>query len=255
MRKFTPTQMLDLVHQALRSPEYRERLNVIHKHYPNVKSEGRCRDALLEIFNNEQEKANTGLRAYAEAKRHDLVITQEGVAEEGWLRIEMKYHFTYDFAHRVHSALAMQGATSTSAAKGKGDLYAITSDCLHSKNAGGRCDAFILIVQDRYGAAHLHASSPGSSRRKRNAYPVVHERGVPLHFLNEQMKLEHLYPETYQSAWRAPLEQMLRTIHQKRHYALKQPIEHEVARALAIPLTSHIFVLDFSVPELALPSI
>lgn len=254
MRKFTPAEMLDLVHQALQSPEYGKRLDSIHKHYPNIKSEGRYRDALLEIFNDEQEKTSSGLRAFAEAKRHDLVITQEGLDEEGWLRIEMKYHFTYDFAHRVQNKLGAQGPISTSAAKGKGDLHAITSDCLQSKNAGSTCHAFILIVQDRFGASRLHASSPGSSQTNRKAYPVMQKSGVPLHFLNEQIKLEHLYPEDpkeYEKAWRRPLEEMLRTIGQKRAYFLKKTIKHTVAPSLDIPLTSHIYVLDFSIPEAA----
>lgn len=244
--------MLDLVHQVLQSPEYGRRLDAIHKHYPNVKSEGRYRDALLEIFNDEQEKTNSGLRAFAEAKRHDLVITQEGLDEEGWLRVEMKYHFTFDFAHRVQGKLDELGPMSTFAAEGRGDLYAITSDCLHSKNAGSKCDAFILIVQDRYGASRRFGSSPDSSQTKRKAYPVVKERGVTVQFLHEQFKLEDLYPEGYEQAWRTPLDVMFRAIGRERAYSLKEPIEHAVAPSLDIPLTSHIYVLDFSVPEVAL---
>jgi hypothetical protein len=237
MRKFTPAEMLDLVHQVLQSPEYGKRLDAIHKHYPNVKSEGRYRDALLEIFNDEQEKTNSGLRAFAEAKRHDLVITQEGLDEEGWLRIEMKYHFTFDFAHRVQSKLDELGPMPTFAVDGRGDLHAITRDCLHSKNAGSKCDAFILIVQDRFEASRRYGTK---------GYPVVKERGVTMQFLHEQLKLQDLYREGYEQAWRTPLEAMLRAIGQERAYSPKETIRHTVAPSLDIPLTSHIYVLDFS---------
>lgn len=252
MRKFTLAEMLGLVHQTLQSAEYGKRLDTIHKHYPNVKSEGRYRDALLEIFNDEQEKTNSGLRAFAEAKRHDLVITQEGLGEDAWLRIEMKYHFTYDFAHRVQNKLSEQGPIL--ATNGRGDLHAITSDCLQSKHAGSKCDAFILIVQDRFGASRVHASSPGASQTKCKAFPVVQKNGVSLHFLNEQIKLEQMYlndPNKYELAWRRPLEEMFCSIGRERACLRIEKIEHPVAPSLNIPLTSHIFVLDFSEPKAA----
>jgi hypothetical protein len=233
--------------EVARSENYRRRLATIHKHYPNLKCEGRYRDALLELFNDRQEACRSGLRAYAEAKKHDLVVTQEDAGEEGWLRVELKFHFTFDVAHRVKRALAGCNEVLAVPENGRGDLNAIVRDCLHKKSSGHRADVFILIVQDRFGSAKFYGP-PKQAGAKRPAYHAVLERGVPIHFLNEQIKLEHLHEtaEAYHWGWRLPLYGMLKAIHGERPYRLAQSIIHTVEPVREVPLSSHIFLLDFT---------
>lgn len=246
--------MIDAIHSVICSEAYRDRLATIHKHYPNLKSEGRYRDALVELFNDEQENTGSGWRAYAEARKHDMVITRAGENEEGWLRIELKYHFVFDFAYRVKRSLAAYGEAPEVPAQ-RGDLGSIIHDCVHEKKSGHRSDLFILVVQDRFGAAQSAYAERRSGGTRRISYPAVHERGVPLHFLNEQIKLEHERPDTYDREWRIPLYDMLVAIHKQRRYRLRPAVTHTVPPALEVPLNSHVFMLDFTVHDTLLPDI
>lgn len=251
MATYSRSEMLDLIHQVLESNAYQARLDTIHRHYPNLKSEERYRDALLELFNETQEKSKSGLRAYAEAHRYDLVITQNDPGV--WLRIELKYHFTYDFAFRVKNQLPSHADDLNTAASRKNDLGNILRDCLHRDDTEYLVDAFILIVQDRYHTSYPEHFAPLTGNKA--SYPVVRERGVAIHFLNEQVKFATNAGgrDRYNDMWQAPLYRMLETIHQKRKYQIRPTVSHTVRPSLDIPLTSHIFTLDFARPEFPLP--
>lgn len=249
------TQIVESIFRIIVSDPYKLRLANIHKHYPNLKSESRYRDALLELFNDEQERLQSGLRAYAEADRVDMVVTSAGPDDGIFhrLRIEFKYHFTYDMYHRVARHLAAfrkvraRGNVEQVRALAKGDLRGIALDCLAPKG-DAECDLFILVVQDRQGAADPAGQNPTAAGR----IAKVHQRGVPIHFLDEQIKFDRLKRK---DAWIEPLHAMLSHIHFHRHFRLIPAQPHVMPNHPAgVPLTSHIIGLDFSVADAVFPA-
>ena len=250
--------VIDELHSVLASPEYKARLATIHRHYYNLKSESRYRDALLEVFNeaqNAKESCAHKLIAFAEADKVDMVVTRHEGGRHDWVRIELKYHFTYDFAHRVRNRLGVVAAGAEEPS-GRGDLAAIVEDCRKVKGVGKQaCDLFILIIQDRSGATHdkAGAGNTGPQAGPRWRCPYLDIREVPLQFLNEQISLDRRYSENqrqkgdHAKAWKEPLIGMLQLIYAIRPFRLLEPIRHEICAAPApVPLTSHLIALDFS---------
>ncbi len=258
-------EVIRQIFEIVDSKPFAQRLAVIHKHYPNLKAEGRYRDALLELFNEAQEKSASALWAYAEADKIDMVVTQDGAGEEGWLRIEFKYHFTYDMSSRVKAALGSfsnlpKNGTFVDAlkAQAKGDLRGIALDCLAPKGNAASCDLFILVVQDRTGAFDPAAPQAQPPASKKQTFPTVFKRGVPIHFLHEQIKLDHAHrgdAAAYRDAWTKPLHAMLGEIHGRRPFRLIPAVSHTMPKVHeGVPLSSHIIGLDFSIEAAQFPA-
>jgi len=222
------------LHASIDSDFFKSRLSSIHRHFPNLKNEGRYRDALLEAFNMDPRREEDDLLAYAEVNKVDLVVCPAEGAHAQHLRVEIKYHFTYDFYARVRRdlpAFAESGLT-----KERGDLAAIAKDWI-----GKESDMFILIVQDRFAASYGEVH-PGSKKD-----PMLYERGVKLHFLHEQAMLDAQYSDRARNrdAWSSPLREMLEHFQRARPFEPLKEYEIEVVRQRreTLPLTSHIFTL------------
>lgn len=248
--------------QALQSDAYAERLATIHRYYHNSKSEGRYRDALLELFNQSAQARSEDWRAYAEADKVDLVVTRPGMGRDGWVKVELKYQFVFDLSFRV-------GATLRNLARGaadmpirqqlhslpKTDLKRIALDCIgrETQDPSDLCDVFVLIVQDRFGAAHPEATRSRSAHARAKAWkcPELADRGVRLQFLHEQISLDALHdtdPAAYAKAWIDPTWDMLQLIHEMRPFNLQVVARKMANDAGPFPLTSYIFTLDFTAP-------
>ncbi|NML59882.1 hypothetical protein HHL21_02045 [Massilia sp. RP-1-19] len=258
------TPVHDIVTQlrtTLKSDAYAERLATIHRYYNNLKSEGRYRDALLELFNQSGQANQHGWRAYAEADKVDLVVTQPDMGRDGWVKVELKYQFIFDLASRVSTTLGKlkrwpgdlpirQQLQSLP----KCDLQRIALDCIgkDSDDSSGLCDVFVLIVQDRFGAAHPDAvrSRAGHAKSRPWKCPELDERGVRLQFLREQAELDALHDRvSYDKAWTGPTWDMLKLIHEIRPFNLQVVSRKMADDAGPFPLTSYIFTLDFTAPR------
>lgn len=251
--------------QALQSDAYAERLATIHRHYHNSKSEGRCRDALLELFNQSGQARHEHWRAYAEADKVDLVVTRPGMGRDGWVRVELKYQFVYDLSYRVGTTLGKlkRGPTDDPIRQQLNelaniDLKRIASDCIGNArhDSAELCDVFILIVQDRFGAEHpdaMRSRSAHAASRKWTC-PELSDRGVRLQFLHEQISLDAGHDKaSYEKAWIGPTRDMLQLIHEMRPFNLQVVARKMAVDAGPFPLTSYIFTLDFTAP-CALPA-
>lgn len=251
--------------QALQSDAYAERLATIHRHYHNSKSEGRYRDALLELFNQSEQAKREDWRAYAEADKVDLVVTRPGMGRDGWVKVELKYQFVFDLSYRVGKTLGKlkRGPADDPIRQqlhelAKIDLKRIASDCIGNDTHDSQelCDVFVLIVQDRFGAAHpdaLRSRSAHATSRKWKC-PELNDRGVRLQFLHEQISLDAEHDgASYEKAWIDPTWDMLQLIHEIRPFNLQVVARKMANDAGPFPLTSYIFTLDFTAPR-ALPA-
>jgi hypothetical protein len=253
-------EIVSQLRQSLHSSAYATRLETIHEHYHNSKSEGRYRDALLEEFNASPMASRYRLRAYAEADKVDMVVTRPDMRDNGWVKVELKYQFAYDLACRVRSTLAsMKNNSSKDAVRQQlyslpnFDLKRIVLDCIgrESDDASDLCDVFVLIVQDRYGAAHPDAIRSKNSHTKRTPWlcPQLDERGVKLQFLHEQISLDARHDRTsYNHAWIDPTWEMLELIHDLRPFNLQVAARKMANASGPFPLTSYLFTLDFTQP-------
>lgn len=246
------------VEKALHSRIFKRRIDRIHEFYPNLKSEFRYRDALLEVFNAMQWAIGSDLIAYAEADKVDMVVTHAGSgASRNWLRIEFKYHFTYDIAHRVAPKLELleklaneDDALAALEGVSPRDLPNILLDCLPGRKGAGAaddtlCDLFVLVVQDRR-RAQRPVRLPAT--RSKRCQPIE-SRGVIMQFLHEQVNFDAACERDaeYDSAWREPLHKMFEEIYRRREFRLLPPVMHKVRPMHHnIPLTSHLFALDFT---------
>ncbi|WP_158934117.1 hypothetical protein [Burkholderia sp. S171] len=210
------------IKSALASEEYRNRLMRIHFYYQNVKNEARYRDAFLEQFNETYGHEN--LRAYAEVDKVDLLIVD--IESKERVKVEFKYQYTFDMARRVSSTMQDFDQLLTRVATGRrGDAERILADC-------DECDFFVLFVQDRTGQGSQH-TLPGE---------------IEINFKHEQLKLDREFsPRSAENkiAWIVPTVDFLSQICERRAGVEMEPIIHEIGHA-PFPLTSHIFVLDFS---------
>jgi DNA-binding transcriptional ArsR family regulator len=253
----------DIVSQlrkTLYSQAYATRLQTIHQHYHNSKSEGRYRDALLEEFNDSPTASRHQLRAYAEADKVDMVVTRPGMRRDGWVRVELKYQFVYDLACRVSATLnSMKNDASDRTVLQQlhslpnFDLKRIALDCIghESDDPSELCDVFVMIVQDRSGATHPDAirSKNGHTRRTTWQCPQLDERGVKLQFLHEQISLDAQHdPASYDQAWIEPTWDMLKLIHDLRPFNLQVAARKMADSSGPFPLTSYLFSLDFTSP-------
>jgi hypothetical protein len=247
--------------EILHSPVYADRLEAIHRHYHNSKSEGRYRDALLEQFNSGGLARGHDLRAYAEADKVDMVVTRPGTSKTEWIRVELKYQFVYDLAHRVKATLGNLdlGRSDESvlddlnALPKNIDLTRIVFDCLEPAPGDPeyRCNLFVLIVQDRNGAMHQEAQRSMAERKEGRAWrcPELKERDVRLQFLHEQISLDALHQgEAYDKAWIEPAWDLLKLIHRFRRFNLQVAARKIADGAGPFPLTSYLFTLDFTAP-------
>uniref|UniRef100_UPI003F4924B1 hypothetical protein n=1 Tax=Cupriavidus necator TaxID=106590 RepID=UPI003F4924B1 len=235
-------RIVDKMHEVLRSEDYLEQLQRIHRHYPNLKSESRYRDAFLEEFN--ERWSGEGLRAYAEVNKMDLVIVAEANrAKACWINVQFKYQYTYDMAKRVGNRLASENLWQRVHERKRGDAELIAADCIILDSGRKKtCDVFILIVQDRRGHDDRLRYLPDGTDPK---------EGVKINFIDEQVKLDGEFNarDAYHEAWRAPTLELLQQIVEKskdyRHGRLNGQFELSVSDAPPAPLKSHFFVVDF----------
>lgn len=258
---FPTRDIVRLLRETLCSRAYATRLETIHAHYHNSKNEARYRDALLEEFNVSPAAGSHCLRAYAEANKVDMVVTRPGMRREGWLRVELKYQFAYDFASRVRATLAglkkdpsKRTVRQQLDALPKNDLKRIVVDCIGtgSGSEAEGCDVFVLIVQDRRGAAHPDATPPSNALTRRQPWlcPELEDpRGVRLQFLHEQVSLDARHTAaSYDEAWMEPAWETLKFIHGLRGFNLDIVVRKMTSDTSPFPLTSYLFTLDFTEP-------
>lgn len=254
-------EIVTQLRQTLQSDAYAERLETIHRYYHNSKSEGRYRDALLELFNQSGQASRHDWRAYAEADKVDLVVTQPGKERDDWVRVEMKYQFVFDLWSRVGTTLSKLKREPDDVVRqqllslANSDLKRIVRDCIgrdmQKDSPEEKCDLFVLIVQDRFGALHpdaVRSRSQHAGSRKWKC-PELDDRGVRLQFLHEQISLDAEHDKaSYEEKWIAQTWDMLKLIHQLRHFKLEVVARKMAHDAGPFPLTSYIFMLDFTAP-------
>lgn len=258
---FPTPDIVRLMREALCSSAYATRLETIHAHYYNSKNEARYRDALLEEFNALPAAGSHGLRAYAEANKVDMVVTRPGKRQEGWVKVELKYQFAYDFASRVRATLDRLKKDSSKRtvrqqldALPENDLKRIVVDCIGTGTGSESacCDVFVLIVQDRRGAAHPDATPPANALTRRRPWlcrELDDPRGVRLQFLHEQVSLDARHTTaSYDEAWMGPAWETLKLIHGLHKFNLDIAARKMTSDHFPFPLTSYLFTLDFTEP-------
>lgn len=259
---FPTPDIVRLLRETLCSSAYATRLETIHAHYHNSKNEARYRDALLEEFNALPAAGSHGLRAYAEANKVDMVVTRPGMRRKGWIKVELKYRFAYDFASRVRATLDQLKKDSSKRtvrqqldALPKNDLKRIVVDCIGtgSGSESERCDVFVLIAQDRRGAAHPDATPPANALTRRRPWlcsELDDSRGVRLQFLHEQVSLGARHTAaSYDKAWMKPAWETLKLIHGLHAFNLEIVARKMTNGSSPFPLTSYLFTLDFTEPD------
>jgi hypothetical protein len=227
-------EIIEKIHSILEGTNggYLARLKTIHKHYPNVKSELRYRDALLEEFNDLF--LQEGLRAYAEVDKMDLVIVTKPLTT---LNIQLKYHYAYDlnttvFKNRpidIQTIIKDISTKKNIGNKSRTVAESIVEDCINKNE----CDFFILIIQDRSGHKKEKEKLPG---------------GIVNKFIGHQIRLDKMN-ETDRK-WNENAIHFLEEIckFKKNEYVsesrdFKHPIANESDDN---PLTSHFYILEFS---------
>lgn len=134
-------EVVGQVIEILKNDEaFSRKIKRIHHYYPNVKSEHRYRDALLECLNDRFEGTGKSLRAYAEVKNIDLVILDQNAAItsiEDCVKIQLKYQFPFDM---------IKDTTEGNDVRTK--IHTDMSERQESNGYHKTCDLFVLIIHE-----------------------------------------------------------------------------------------------------------